>query len=224
MPDQIKMRIQRALRDVRVVTPPVPKDTSSEQQNPSGFSCLETIKEEARVQGYEQAKQEFMTRFSQMLMVLENEVKQMADTREEYYASLAENAMEIGMAVAEKFLISEREKRNYSITAIVNSVIEKMESKGGRLTIAVNPEDLEALGDGSGLNIDEATPSVKVMGDPSVPMAGCRLDRGLGQASFSLEEQMEQIRSMLAELEPVEETIDEKGNILESGTVQTEPH
>jgi len=83
------------------------------------------------------------------------------------------------------------------------------------------------LGDGTGLNIDEATPSVRVVSDLTVPMAGCRLDRGLGQASFSLEEQMEQIRSMLMNMESIEEmeeASDAERSILESGTVQTDSH
>jgi len=68
---------------------------------------------------------------------------------------------------------------------------------------------------------------VRVVGDPSIPLAGCRLDRGLGQASFSVEEQMEEIRLILNEMnftdEETEDLVDESRDNVELEPVQTDP-
>jgi len=152
LPDTVKITIPKVLRNVRIAggacLEPQPANATEQAGADSvGFSCLDTFKQQAFSEGYEQGVQEWSARFSQALMALENEATRLAEAKLDFMNSIHEGAVELALTIADKFLISEKEKKNYSITAIVNSVLEKIDHKGGRLTIALNPEDVEALGD-----------------------------------------------------------------------------
>ena len=214
MSDTLSISLPRPLRAVRLkdvlssraesAPEPAPVKTGEDRA-----LALDELRDTAFREGYAKAEGEWAARLSQILMTLEQESARLADCRRDFAEGFQESVVDLALAVAEKFLLSERERRNYAIETIVNDLIERTEHQGGnRLTIALNPGDLKALGDGAGIDPGAACPSVRFTADPTVPLAGCRLDRGLGRVAFSLEEQMDELRTLLATMESPEPEVE----------------
>lgn len=202
MPKSLTLKLSGKLK--RVFIPGIrPSAPASEDagQAPAVTADMETLLKEAYSDGYQCAAKEWASRFTEMLKILDLEASRLNACRQEFMGSLEKNVIELGVAVAEKFLISERERRIYSINTIVNDIIEKMETKGGRLTIALNPDDWASFDEQAGLDAKELFQSIRIEADPAVPQAGCRLDTSLGRVAFSLEEQIDEIRQLLAKME-----------------------
>lgn len=205
MSNAVKIRLPKIPKRVRVISPlPLLKEGGGAAGGPEGLQgavCLDTLREESFRKGYARAAEEWSTRLSEVLASLDRESARLNECRREFLSSLEQSVVDLALAVAEKFLISERERGRYCIRAIVHSVLEKMEDGGGRLTIALNPKDLDELEEGGALAEADDLPTLKLVKDPSVPLAGCRVDTGLGQVAFSLEEQMEEIRKAISTME-----------------------
>lgn len=196
MSEALKLTFPRSLRRVYVNRPPVAVVPGQPLE-----LDLEAERKEAFDEGYQAAAREWSQRLTGMLTSLDSEAAQLNACRQEFVAAMEQSVVDLSLAVAEKFLISEREKRNYDIKAIVQSVLERLDDKGGRLTITLNPEDLARLGDDMDFPEAESFSSIRLTADPAVPVAGCRLDTSLGRVAFNLEEQMTEIRKMLTEVE-----------------------
>lgn len=189
----IDVKLPAAPREVHVKGAPRKKNEPKAEE-------MDALLQAAYHDGYRRATGEWTARLSEVLNSLDREAAGLTACRQEVMDTLEKNVIDLSLAVAEKFLFSEIERREYGITAIVNALMERLDGKGGRLTVALNPEDHEAL-DAEGLTTADAFTSIRLMADGNVPPAGCRLDSPLGRVTFSLEEQMKEIRHMLAEME-----------------------
>jgi len=205
LPDLVHVRLAKPLKAVKVKGA-VPGTDSPEI---GGGGDGDDIRADAAYeQGYKAATKQWSERFSEVCRSLDNEAALMNTCRCEFLKALEKSVVDLGMAVAEKFLISGRERREYAIPAIVHSVLEKIDNKEGNLTIALNPVDLEALDEDVCLFEDASFKTVRITGDQTVPQAGCRLDTGLGSVAYDLEEQMKEIKRILSETEvPADETV-----------------
>jgi flagellar assembly protein FliH len=197
--EALKITFPRPLRRVFVKRPPV-----TAAANRSADVDIDAERKEAFDEGFQAASREWTARLSGILKSLDREAAQLNACRQDFVQSLEQSVVDLALAVAEKFLIGEREQRHYEIRAIFQSVIERLDDKGGRLNIALHPEDLERLGEDAEFPEAEAFSSIRLAADPSVPPAGCRVDTGLGRVAFNLEEQMAEIRKMLTESEVLE--------------------
>ncbi|MHC4942916.1 MAG: FliH/SctL family protein [Planctomycetota bacterium] len=207
MSELLKIRLPKVLRRVHVPGSRGAKARSAVGgMAPSMEGEMDRLLEEAYQDGYGRATKEWGARLTEVLRSLDREAGKLNACRQEFISSLERNVVDLGVAVAEKFVLSERDKRNYSIEAIVKSVLQKLELKGGRLTVALNPSDYEAMDREVKLDDEGIYESIRVVAEPEVPRAGCRLDTGLGRVAFSLEEQMEEIRQLLARTEVLDES------------------
>jgi flagellar biosynthesis/type III secretory pathway protein FliH len=182
---------------------------------------MDRLLEEAYQDGYARATKEWGARLTEVLRSLDREAGKLSACRQEFIASLERSVVDLGIAVAEKFVLGERDRRNYCIAEIVKSVLGKLELKGGRLTVALNPADYDALDRQAQLDEEGVYESIRVVAEPEVPRAGCRLDTGLGRVAFSLEEQMAEIRNLLAGTEVSDES--GRDDQLESSEADAQP-
>jgi flagellar biosynthesis/type III secretory pathway protein FliH len=207
--EALKVRLPRVLKEVRVlgsVSPTygsLPNLDAAETVDLDGE--LESAREEAFQHGYEKAASEWAARLDGVLLSLDKEASLLSDCRKEFLESLERSVVDLGIAVAEKFLISERERRRYSISAIVRTLLDKVEDKGQKITIALNPADMEPISTEGVTVKDGPFKAIKLVGDPAVPLAGCRLESGMGSVAVGLEEQMKEIRKLLMEMEVPED-------------------
>lgn len=209
MSEALKVRLPRVLKEVRVlgaVSPTygsLPSLDTAETVDMDGE--LESAREEAFQHGYEKATSEWAARLDGVLLGLDKEAGLLSDCRKDFLESLEQSVVDLGIAVAEKFLISERERRRYSISTIVKTMLENVEDKGQKITIALNPADMEPISTEGVTVKDGPFKAIKLIGDPAVPLAGCRLESGMGSVAVSLEEQMKEIRRVLMEMEVPED-------------------
>ncbi|MFH1999847.1 MAG: FliH/SctL family protein [Planctomycetota bacterium] len=212
MPDKLTVRLSGKLKRVSIPgARPAPAAAAEQAETQAESADRDTLLKEAYQDGYNRAAREWASRLNEVLKSLDLEASRLNVCRQEFMVSLEKNVIDLGIAVAEKFLISERDRRLYSINAIVNDVIEKMDTKGSRLSIALNPDDWASFDEQAGVEAKELFQSIRIVADPTVPLAGCRLDTGLGRVAFSLEEQIEEIRHLLMEAEIPERDTDEDG-------------
>ena len=198
---------------LKIRLPAAPAAVRVEGEGPSGPEPAEGADpsahgEAAFREGYDAAAEEWKARFGEALRRLDEEAKRLESYRARYWESLERNAVELGLAVAEKFLISERERKRYAVPAMVRSLMEGLGEARGGVTVVLNPGDLETLGGKDPLEEMEGTegkPVVKLEADPSVPPAGCRIETRWGSVSMSLEQQMEELRKMLTHMEVPED-------------------
>lgn len=197
MPERVKVQLSKAVRRVRLAGNTPPSQGGDAVIN----GDLDQLLEEAYRDGYGRATQEWSARLTEVLRSLDREAAELNQCRCSFMESLEKNVIDLGIAVAEKYILSERERGQYCITTVVRKMMEQLEHRGGRLTVALNPQDFAALDPQAKLDEEGAFETVRVVVDPEIPLAGCRLDTGLGRVVFSLEEQMEEIRQVLEEME-----------------------
>jgi flagellar biosynthesis/type III secretory pathway protein FliH len=203
--ETLHIKFPRELRRARIVAVTQPKGTAPHRckdGNPGGLiEEIQAVQETAFKEGCAHAEAAWVARFSELFQGLEEEAARLCACRRAFEAAMEKNVVELGLAVAEKFLFGERERRAYSIKAIVRSVLERLDVGEAKLTIALHPKDLERLSEEGGLGQEAEFSNLRFVNDPDLPRAGCRIDTGFGHASFSLEEQMEEIRKLLKETE-----------------------
>ena len=167
----------------------------------AGETDFEDLHEAAFQEGFKAAASEWKSRLAHTLRRLDEEAVRLSECREVFFAQLEQSVVDLGLAVAEMVLISERERKRYSINAVVQSLLEKVDVKGGPITIALNPGDMGALSSEGVAVQDGKYASIRLKEDPEVPPAGCRLETGAGTVAVSLEGQMKEFRRLLTGME-----------------------
>lgn len=197
MCEALRIRLPAAPAAVRVEgAPPLPEE-------PGGAG--DSDREAAFREGYAAATEEWRGRLAEALRRLDEAARNLEAAGRRYWEGLERNTVELGLAVAEKFLISERDRRRYAIPAMVRALLEGVEGTAGPVTVALNPGDLAVLDERAFLDAVAGAAVVKVAADPDLPPAACRIETRSGTVSMSLEERMEELRRLLAEMEVPED-------------------
>ncbi len=180
MPETLKVQLNKTPAHVQLVrglSVLSPDRVSRAKVNPDAAgSDLDRLMESAHQSGYDDAEKVWTARLSDVLQRLDQEAAMLETCREELLSSFGPSVIDLAVSVAEKFLVGEQDRRAYSIKAIVESVMAKMEMHRGPFTVNLNPVDLEAVGEVNEILGGEAVGSIRLAEDPEMPLASCRVD------------------------------------------------
>ena len=109
---------------------------------------------------------------------------------------LQEAAVEIGHAVATKFLFKQIDSENYPIADLVHEVIGRLDTTTN-VVVKLHPDDLVAIQEFPTIGDDDQESRVRFVADASLSRGDCRAKAGEITVTYELRRQVEEIRRQL---------------------------
>lgn len=149
---------------------------------------------EARMEAVSQIEQKLRQEYEQKLLAarqpIADSVKDFAEQREDYFARVESEVVQLALSIAAKILHRESQVDSMLVASLVRLSVEKMR-EGSSVTVKVNP----VLG-ASWKQYFVAFPSagrIEVIEDSQLSDQDCILETELGSANFGLDAQLKEV-------------------------------
>jgi flagellar assembly protein FliH len=189
MTGALRIRLRGPLADVRA-TGCTPPEGAAVDGAPAGRGP-----EERRYAGLNAELAQQREQLAAAVGAMQAAVGRINDAREALLRGVEEQLLELAIDVAAKVLVQEIQAGRHEIEPIVREALEHVPQRTD-VTVHLNPAD---LADCLPENLDDG--ELRLVADPSVPRAGCRLDTPQGVVESSPIGRLEDIAEALTEPE-----------------------
>lgn len=163
----------------------------------------EQIREQARIEGHElgiqQGTEQARAETAAAIAALAEAVRKISDTREELAETLTAQAGELAMLTAEHIIAGAIQAQPQRITDVVRGALRRMSDRH-RVTVLVNPDDLDALQQSvSTLQAQlGGIEHLDVQADRRIARAGAIAQTAYGEIDVSINAQLQSARELVA--------------------------
>lgn len=163
----------------------------------------EQIREQARIDGHElgiqQGTEQARAETAAAIAALAEAVRRISETREELAETLTGQAGELAMLTAEHIIAGAIQAQPQRITDVVRGALRRMSDRH-RVTVLVNPEDLDALQRSVSTLQAElgGIEHLDVQADRRISRAGAIAQTAYGEIDVSINAQLQSARELVA--------------------------
>ncbi len=173
----------------------------------AAWAEAERIRQQAHVDGeaagyaagMQRAQTEFQSVADGLVQALEEAARALAGTRDELVESLTRQAADVSLGVGRQIVAAAVEVKPELVIEVIKSAVRKLAERH-RLTVLVNPEDLEQVsGSIERLRIESGgIEFMEVLPDRRIERGGAIVQTEYGELDATIATQMENARAMLA--------------------------
>jgi flagellar assembly protein FliH len=173
----------------------------------AAWAEAEQIRQQARVDGeaagYEAGRQraeaEFQTVADGLVQALGEAAQALAGTRDELVESLTRQAADVSLGIGRQIVASALEVKPELVLEVIRSAIRRLAERH-RLTVLVNPEDLEQVSNSIERLQTESggIGFMEVLADRRIERGGAIVQTEYGEIDSTITTQMENARALLA--------------------------
>lgn len=161
---------------------------------------LETVHEEARQQGYQDGLTAGEAKLEQASRALSDALAEIQHLRESVLINSRQDMLNLVMTIAEQLVQQELTLKADAILPVVERAL-KSAVRSENMRVKVHPGDLETVTEHKPLFLASVSglTAISFEADASMTPGGCKIESDLGEVDATLETQLEEIRSALAD-------------------------
>jgi flagellar assembly protein FliH len=163
----------------------------------------EQIREQARVEGYElglrQGTEHARGEVASAITAISDAIRGISDTREELAETLTTQAGELAMLTAEHVIAGAIDAQPQRIVDVLRGALRRLSDRH-RVTVLVNPDDLEALASAVG-NLQAELGGIEhldVQADRRIARGGAVAQTAYGEIDVTINAQLQTARDLVA--------------------------
>ncbi|MCH7988383.1 MAG: hypothetical protein IID46_04435 [Planctomycetes bacterium] len=198
--EKVRHETRSMIQDARIQSESIRKEAYEQGRQSGSQQGLRDAEEQIRSRAEELADQLAVEKLKTTLPAMQAAADMLVQERDKWMAAWEEITVRLSLAVAEKVLRRKLDVEPEISTEMIRGVLE-LATGTPHITLKLNPEDLEHLGDHAEDVIRSMASCGKVtlIADESISNGGCVIETQHGVINAEIENQLERIASELLE-------------------------